>query len=345
MARLYKRDKYYYIDYFVDGKRKRLSLNKRNIITLADAKKFFAAFENELRNETLKSAGIKTTKSIYVSDAIEEYILKCSTPYKTERTVILDKIILGKHFNELYHDKLIKQIQKKHIENYIRHRSNIVHNITINREIQLLKCFFDQCIEWGYTTLNPLDNISKFKIEKNEPEILTNEEQNKLLKTCDSYIKLAIEVALYTGMRKSEILNLRWEDINFDKRNITVRCNEGFLTKSKEFRQIPINEKLFNSLIEYRENKQNGFIFVSKDSSKGFIWDFKKPFKNALKQAGIERNLRFHDLRHTFISNLIMKGIDILTVSRLAGHKSTRMIDQVYGHLRDDHLRNAVEQL
>ena len=148
--------------------------------------------------------------------------------------------------------------------------------------------------------------------------------------------KPIVTVALHTGMRRGEILNLRWEQI--DLQHYFILLDK---TKNGTRREIPINstlEELFKNLPRGFESK---YVFVNKDGKP--YRDIKRSFHAALKRAGI-CDFRFHDCRHTTASHLVMAGIDLTTVKELLGHKDIKMTLR-YAHLAPGHKRKAVQVL
>ena len=136
-------------------------------------------------------------------------------------------------------------------------------------------------------------------------------------------------------MRKGEIQNLKWNDINFHQGVITLRE-----TKNGEVRHIPINDTVREALIAIPKHPESQYIFCDKD---GLPYNCRKSFETAIQKSGI-LNFRFHDLRHSFASHLVMLGVDLNTVRELLGHKSLAMTIR-YSHLSPDHKARAVEVL
>jgi len=134
-------------------------------------------------------------------------------------------------------------------------------------------------------------------------------------------------------MRKSEIFNLKWNDIDFRNRIIYV-----LETENNEVRKIPMNEIIFRTLLKVRKNPNSAYVFCKKNGDP--YKDIRDGFKAALKRAGI-KNFRFHDLRHTFASHLVMAGIDLKTVQELLEHKTFEMTLR-HSHLSPDHKRRAL---
>jgi len=157
------------------------------------------------------------------------------------------------------------------------------------------------------------------------------------LKDCPLYFQALVKVAFYTGMRKGEILSLRWKDIDWKNKKIMIAK-----TKNNERRIIPTNGEVYKTLLSLGRHIRSEYIFVNPKTGKPYV-DFKKSWRSLLKRTQIE-DFRFHDLRHNFASYLVMSGVDIRTVQELLGHKSLRMTER-YLHLAPEHLKNAVENL
>jgi len=212
---------------------------------------------------------------------------------------------------------------------------------TVNRYLAVLRKMLNVAKEWEYL---PESRIIKFKLysetDNLKERILRPEEEKNLFEAINpstKYLKLILRVALHTGMRRGEILNLKWSQIDLDKKVIRVER-----TKSGKIRFIPINELLMREFLLQKQTKSSKFVFTNAATGKQFV-DIKRAFLGACKRAGIE-NLRFHDLRHTFASRLVENGVDIITVKTLLGHSSVRITER-YLHTQGEQKKKAVETL
>jgi site-specific recombinase XerD len=149
----------------------------------------------------------------------------------------------------------------------------------------------------------------------------------------------AFEIALHTGMRQGEQFGLKWQSIDFERRTIYLAE-----TKNGHHREIPMNETCFKALKKLHDEEQtkDGGLFPS-SRYKASIRDPKKWWLAALEEAKV-REFRWHDLRHTFISRLVMRGADLRTVQELSGHRELSMLTR-YAHLSPAHNRKAIELL
>ena len=146
-------------------------------------------------------------------------------------------------------------------------------------------------------------------------------------------------------MRLGEILNLEWKDILFGERLIKILNKDNYTIKTGKVRTVPISDKLLVALMEMNQNYREScksFLFQSyngKPFDKSFIT---QKFKYFVKKAGLNETLHFHNLRHTFITELLRKSVSIYKVQILAGHSSIKTTEG-YAHLVVDDLREAVE--
>jgi integrase len=201
---------------------------------------------------------------------------------------------------------------------------------------------FTKAVEWEMVEDEVLKRVRKCKLllENNRRlRYLSKEECQSLINACSLHLKPIVITALNTGMRKSEILFLEWEK--------HIDLKHGFIlldiTKSGERREIPINQTLKNTLNGLIRRLDIPYVFYNPITEKPYRKDLKKSFNTALRKGGI-KDFRFHDLRHTFASHLIMAGIDLTTVSRLLGHKDIKMTLR-YSHLAPSHMVKAVDVL
>jgi len=173
-------------------------------------------------------------------------------------------------------------------------------------------------------------------------KVMTEQEEERLLETSSEHVKPVILMALQTGMRKSEIVHLRWNQVDLENREVEV-----IKTKSGKKRIIPISRELYDVLTELSgSNKGSEFVFQYADPKTGtkrHLRYFRRAFENACRRAGI-KGITFHDLRHTFASRLVRKGVDLITVKDLLGHSSVKTTER-YSHSNREQKQRAVELL
>ena len=170
----------------------------------------------------------------------------------------------------------------------------------------------------------------KFREESGRLRFLDNEEVNRLLKNTPEQIRPIIIIALYTGLRRGELFNLEWKDIDLKRKVLNV-----IKSKSGKVREIPMNEFAYNTFLKLKTADNCGKIFNTVN--------FRKLFAQAVKGAKLN-DVIMYTTRHTFASQLVMAGVDLVTVKELLGHSKIEMTMK-YAHLSQNHKRQAVEQL
>jgi integrase len=226
---------------------------------------------------------------------------------------------------------------------------------SINREIGLLKSMLKTAVEWELCDKNAAKDAKLFKLD--EPlsyRVLSHEEEPQLLAVCDEselsyrapHLKSIILIALYTGLRRGEILRLKWTDIDFEQNVLIVRKSK---TRSGRGRRVGLNSLVRQTLLLSFEKKHGDWVFPSPkrfqkpDEAERHIGDVKNAFRRAVQLSGIEP-ITFHQLRHTFCSRLANAGIPMPVIQDLAGHASITMTRR-YTHPSEDLKQKAVEML
>ena len=138
--------------------------------------------------------------------------------------------------------------------------------------------------------------------------------------------------AANTGVRIGELINIEWQDIDFERRVIRIRNKKDFTTKSKLERSIPVNDQVFSLLTRLPRNGR--YIFESNRGGRRCSTKLSKQFTKYLRAAGFGREFTFHSLRHTFASRLVQRGVSLYVVSKLLGHSNIKTTE-VYAHLAE----------
>jgi len=275
----------------------------------------------------------------------KEYLALHSRPHK--KTWITDEY----HFKDLerfFGGKYLFAITAQDIEHFKAERlkerigkvkkgeEKFVSTSTVNRQLATLRNMFNKAVAWGKLQVNPMKDVRSLKEPKGRLRFLEQEEIIKLLASCSKKMKPIVILALFTGMRRGEILGLKWPDIDF-KRNIITLLD----TKNGEKREVPMNGHVKTALIHIKRNPYTQNVFC--DNNGAVYQDIRKSFSTALRKSGIN-NFRFHDLRHTFASQLVMTGANLNTVRELMGHKDITMTLR-YSHLAPSYKQEAVDVL
>lgn len=221
--------------------------------------------------------------------------------------------IIGGYFGL---NRNVDSIKTTDIEDFKSYLKEIRKNSpsTINKYLVALGKMYNLGIANGIININPVKTVKKLREENHKIRFLTKEEENRLFMAIEEdspHLKPLVICALQTGMRRGEIFNLKWENIDFEYGYI-----ELLKTKSGKPRKIPISETLMSIL--NNQPKISEYVFVNSETNNPFV-DIKHSFSSALKKANI-KNFRFHDLRHTVATRLVEKGIDLVVVKEILGH-------------------------
>lgn len=213
-------------------------------------------------------------------------------------------------------------------------------NATINRYIELLSKMFNLCIDENLLEKNPCKNSGKLRQDNFKIRFLSKEEEKRMFEVInEEYSSLCplIICALQTGMRKSEIFNLKWNQIDFKKGFIEI-----LKSKSGKARKIPISKRLDEELRKLLVIKSNEYVFINPQTQKPYV-DIKKSFSSILEKAEIE-NFRFHDLRHTVATRLVENGVDLVVVQEIMGHSNIQTTMR-YAHPVPERKKQAISFL
>ena len=243
---------------------------------------------------------------------------------------------------------------------------------TVNRKMGSISGVFSRAIEWDFLSSHPLEKIKQLKVdalakvryllkdesvrlrralderqeqmraERNSANEWRQQRNKSPLETLEKivftdHLKPMVLVSLNTGIRRGELLNLKWININLDSKTITI---VGNTSKTNDTRHIPINTETFHILQCWRAQNTNS-IYLFPSANGGRMEDVKSSWLNLLKRANIE-HFRWHDMRHDFASRLVMAGVPLNTVRDLLGHSDIKMTLR-YAHLAPDVKAAAVE--
>ena len=243
-------------------------------------------------------------------------------------------------------DKDINSIKNNDLKEYIKYlNEEKLNEKSIARNISSIKSFYKFLSIQKYINNNPSDSIFQPKLKKSLPNILTEEEVLKLLdiKLTDNFSyrnKAMLELMYATGIRVSELVNLKLQDIDLNQ-DIIRTFGKG----SKE-RVIPIGdyakEYLEKYIYEYRgsmlKKEASEYLFLNNHGKKMTRQGFFKIIKKIAQEKGINKDLSPHTLRHSFASHLLKHGADLRTIQELLGH-SDISTTQIYTHITNEQLK------
>jgi len=339
MATLRCKNGTYFADYRVNGRRIRKAVGRSKRIAELAVKDIEVKIAKGDLGFAKKDSDLKK-----IFEEFNNYSRTNHSPSSQKRyRAILDNF---KSFLTHYpYIKKVSQLSPKTFEDFKSFRKEgSTSNVTINIELRVLRTIFNLAIDWGYAKENPTRGVKHLRESKKiAPRFLSDDECRTLLENSDEFMYPILYTFLYTGMRKGELENLEWKDVDFNRNKIKIRAKANWTPKTSE-REIPINNGLVALLKKHKQKAKQGSLVFHR---KGKFIDpsfLRKKFLDITKNCGFPDVTKIHTLRHTFASHLVMKGVDLPTVKKLMGHADidTTMI---YSHLADEHVDRAVEKL
>jgi integrase len=296
------------------------------------------------------SAGSKVT----VHEAVESYKLN-QLPRLTSRDTAIygidevDRILGSYRLNEVDSDIIFQAVQE-----YRKGGKRGRGETSANKFIQAISNIYREARRKRWTNAAPTKGLPRYSEDKYQrTRTLSPEEQERLFvratENKNPIMHTAIWLALLAGYRKDWIRHLKWEYINWDKRFIQLpiaKVNPRGERGKNKAKSIPLVEHLYEALKKHRElllaaGVDSPYVFPQPKNSQRAC-DFTKAYKTSIRQAGIQ-NMRFHDLRHTIATNLIMEGVHVRVVQDVLGHKDPRST-QRYTHVPTEHMRSELER-
>lgn len=269
---------------------------------------------------------------------------------RSQRTIFLyrrDLLLVKKFLEEKYNGPVyIEDVTQNDLEAFMLYTKE-VKNYSPNSRSNLfyaLRSFYAFCYKKEIVTRDIAVTMEFMKMPKTERFYLTEEEAEMVIAAIsNNLINLVATFLFNTGLRISECLNLKMDDVDFEKRTIHVR--EG---KGRKNRIVPINNKLHRLLLDYRDNWRDGqnsdFFFSTKKTGAVSYPHVNSTIGKAAKSVGIKKPVSCHILRHSFASALVKKNVNLVHIQKLLGHESLA-VTSIYTHTNLEALSEAVNVL
>jgi site-specific recombinase XerD len=294
--------------------------------------------EEILRQREAEALLSPTSSIIYrrkdANQAIYEYLewIKVNKRFHTLRSYRTVLGLFQEYLQEHTEIKCLIDITPKTLEDYKDHRLALSKTNTVKNHIIVLKAFFNKAVEWRYLQESPAKGLKSVEITDAKPiRYLTEEEYQRFMEICRTKFTKYYPMFytfVHTGMRRGELMSLEWDDIDLRKGFIHIRSKEGFKPKgidhktgkAKE-RVLPIHEGVFD-----QHNRPRRIL------------------QKIAKIAGIKGLTRLHELRHSYATFLVKKGVNIYKIKELLGHSDIK--DTVkYAHLPAEYMKEDVDLL
>ena len=329
---VYQRGSNWYIDFTFHGQRIRemIGPSRKGAQKVIDKRKAEIA-ENKFLDVR------KEPEAITFHEFAKEYLPISLANRKQSVKIKQRELSLLRGLDSEFGEKKLDEITNWNIEQWKKQRREEIEPASVNRQLAVLKSIFAKAVEWGKLKENPAKRVKLFKTQ-GRVRYLMPDEVELLLSNCAGCLKDIVTIAVHTGMRKSEILTLRKTQVNFETGLIALDAAD---TKNQERRYVPMDETVKATLRALEGAGEYYFMSIVKRGEPTSRVD--RGFRSALKASKIE-DFKFHDLRHTFASNLVMNGAQLNDVRELLGQKSMAMVMR-YAHLSPKHKAKVVNIL
>lgn len=362
--------KTYYAEY---GRGKRKKIGRADIlqpdVARTKARKILVEYHDGIDPKAHDRKRVTTSLKVFIEEVYEPWTLA----YLKHGKLACDRV--RRNFAKQLR-KPLAEISAQEIERWRGKRIEAGRKkTTVNRDVNGLKAILSRATEWKYLEENPLSSVKTMKVDSlSKPRYLSNDELDALMIALDEreariraertsanawraergrallpdlervafadHLKPMVVVSLGTGMRRGELFSLTWEFVDTIQNNITV---DGNYAKSGKSRHIPMNSEVLQALTNWKKQTSaiSGLVFRSTNGDK--FDNVNSSWARVLRDAKIEK-FRWHDMRHTFASRLVMANVDLTTIRDFLGHADYEMTLR-YAHLAPSHKAAAVERL
>jgi len=357
MGKIRQRGGYWYVDLRINGRRFRKKVGKsKHLAELALKDLEVKAERNQL--------GFLEQKNIRIKDFLNEFIRYSETNHRLATTTRYRSVI--KNLNEFLSLiptlNSLRDFTPEIVEKYKQWRKTAVvtkngkplekvkqtsiqkgaKSYTVNFELGTLRTIFNLAIKQKCMEENPVSAVGFLKVtDSQKRRFLSETECERLLTACEPEWYPVFFTLLYTGMRKGELVHLEWKDVDFGRQVIKIQRKSFWIPKTGE-REIPMPDavaEVLNGL-----PKRSNFVFTTKKGNLLDMNGLRDELIRIAKKAGVQELTQVHALRHTFASQLLMKGVDLPSVQKLMGHSKIETT-MIYSHQTPEHLRSAIERL
>jgi len=296
---------------------------------------FFSFVKDQKQKKTINQFRQESIYALECEGYSHSYVRSCNLAYD--------------HFIKIIGpDSYIDQISSKDCEICF---SIIKRNVPSGYQnyFRNLRRMFNKAVEWGYISANPMIKIKLPGQQEVKPQAITINQLNAALPYIKNpIVRSMIVVLYYTGVRVNELVNLPWNNVDFEENTILIG-SKNYRTKNKKSRLLPVSkvvlEVLHSIKPDPKEIKEQNFVFCKSGGFPFSVSYISKSFKKACRAAKLPEEIHAHSLRHSFCTNLVKNNVPIYTVSKLAGHSSVQVTEKFYSHLDLEDLRKGIQKL
>ena len=283
-----------------------------------------------MKSERDRVLGVKEASDITTADLLARYKRHQKTRLRSTTFERLDGIL---ETLKAALPERAKDITRKTAADYISTRSETVAPGTIQKEISVLKHALRLAVEWELLNNNPAQGAKLPKLPQGRTRYLSPSELKAALGAAPEWMRVPLALAAFTGMRRGELLGLRWMDVDLEGRRVYLRE-----TKNGSLRVLALNGLALSVFGSLAQGAPADAVLPNVDGQKLSVYT-----RRLFAGLGIA-DASFHSLRHTAASWLVMQGVDLYAVGQLLGHRTPRMT-QRYAHLSPQYMAGAVGKL
>jgi integrase len=309
-------------------------------VTAAGAVEELKAIHVERRESRLRPIGLAPK----LSDYILEYYKSLDVSDKQPATIQKERGCLARWSDKLGHWRL-DQLLLRHIRGFVEElKRDKLSGRTANIYVIALRHVMKRAREDGYIFKLPTDGLGWQKSDTESRPFISQDELSLICKTAvkasrnGSQLADYLKLMAYSGARRNEALNLRWKDVHFDRKQLTI-----VMSKNRKPRSVDFVPALEAHLLDMHQRRAPDSVWLFPSPQRGEEDRPTKTFMESLRltRALLPNKLKgfgFHDCRHFFVSFCVMSGLDFMTIARWVGHRDGGvLIGKVYGHLSNEH--------
>ena len=284
----------------------------------------------------------QTPRGKPVEDFFKDFLEYGQNVYSLENLQVYRRAFRG--FSRHIGNIRLSALSQRHVDTLKTKRLGEVGRVTVNIELRSLRAAFFTAVRWKLMCENPFRGVKQCHIEESTPIYLSRDEFETLIKAVKMpWLRDLIIVAAFSGMRRGELVQLRWTDVDLENQTIQIRSHGKIRTKYGKSRTVPVNPDVRKAILRRKTQMGSEFVF----HSNGHPIDgrhLSRMFKRCVRRAKLNDRYHFHSLRHSFGSWLVQSNASLYQVQKLLGHSNIR-VTEMYSHLVPADLRETVNRL
>lgn len=322
------------------GKQLERKLGSARVLKLSDARECVLSIQGKL---AMGEDPFETRRTLKDVPTLAEFVAKAYLPHVKgyKRSWNTDECLLRNHILPTLGKLHLDEIKRQHLIEVFSHHRETHQPASTNRLVILLRYLYNLAMKWEVSgvTRNPTHGIELYPENNKRERYLTEEETLRLFKALEAspnpLLPFIVAMMLLTGARKREVLDAKWGDFDLEQRLWRIEFN-----KTGQTRHVPLSQGTLSLLKKLPRVEGNSYLFTSPKTGKPFVSIFHS-WDTARRKAGL-KEIRIHDLRHSFASYVINRGHSLYEVQKLLGHTQVKTT-QRYAHLSHESLLTAAD--